>query len=72
MREVIARSGQSLIDVVLQETGSIEGVLEVARNNNVDVDYCFDKEATIEMIEDTSYYSKKIKQAGLIITTGIL
>jgi hypothetical protein len=31
MREVIARSGQSLIDVVLQETGSIEGVLEVAR-----------------------------------------
>lgn len=72
MREVEVNSGMSLLDVALQNNGTIDTALEIARMNNLPLDYCFEQAQTIPIPDDTNYYSKKIEQRKETFCTGII
>lgn len=50
--KIEVKAGMSLLDAVLWHTGKIDTIIEVARKNNLPLDYCFENSTEIEIEED--------------------
>jgi hypothetical protein len=71
MRNIVVNSGMSLMDVALMYNGTMDTLLEIARENNLSLDYCFDVQQTILIPDDSNYYSKKIADRKESFATAI-
>ena len=70
MQTVIIQLGQSLTDLLLQETGSLERVMEIASLNDVGITEELEPGAELLMPESTNPTSTFIKKKGLVIATA--
>ncbi|WP_420582094.1 hypothetical protein [Reichenbachiella sp.] len=59
MRSITVNNGQNLLDIALQEYGSIEGIIQLARDNGLRVDDYLETGSTL-LIDDTKVVNAKV------------
>lgn len=71
MREVVAISGMSLLDVALMYNGTLETLPDIARENSLPLDYCFEKREMVLVPEEANSMIRVIADNLGGFVTGI-